>query len=933
MRPSLQKYYEDLVSKQPESVKRFLLKNRLMRYEKAFLWLSETDRDFIKNGYEKGLNLRADYVFTKLRRRFHDSFKKQVPANVIQEENITPSSPINLKLSFANQCLLMERFLTVQLSMTPKARIILQKKQLKGVEQLMPFLERKSDISEYVFSGSRQSKTQQEIIRMIDSLRDFALALQKTEIVPKENTCLDDVQDKTKIGNNQNNIHITKKEEQHVGRGYAAQQRDDEVTLQIFYQNLQHTLSVRAQNVLSINGLTSIKSIESWLSGGKKSFVHLHHCGSKTAKELDQMLSVLVDFNNKQGQLESDSAMDRILTAVRVLLEEFLSTASTRTVNLMKQYQLCTAEKLMPYVLNSELLAPMQKKHAKITKVNQEYTAFINKVRIVASESTIRDIGPYEKVPLSNITPLSSCDNDFAIQFKETRGYWPMFFLLHKYFQNTKDKREQIFADYSGFYGKALQYEKVSIKYNLTQERVRQIINHVISNPNPILSGFLLLKDWDNYPIHQLSFIGYDDNKKIVEIERTEGLLLSNHDIRLLLQLHGFDCYWLDTSRNTISSFYTYGVSEYNPLLISNKFRNYRFKKALREAKRLSCLKSVNDVTIPIHSYFVSNEAYWNKYEYLSDELQSSLVAVLCKLFELLIKTQIQNGQMVIKASTIDYMETFYKILKNAGTRLHTDDIFARLNNCCKEADVRCKYSDSSQIITFLTRDNRIIPYGKSGFWGLKEWGETVGSIREITIQIVKNAKQPIHINDLTKIVMENRPDSNEKSISSVIRQTAAAGELLLFYDDYIGDPKKRYKKDYVIMPQSFDEWAQAFKNFVLDNRRLPYSSQDGYEGYLYRWYYRSGRMTDLTSEEILKFDALEKELAHYPQNATEYNFLQNCNLYKKYIEKNKRMLTKDDDPELFNWFYKSSRNYSTYNDNRNKYFSQLLQSLSAILY
>ena len=124
-----------------------------------------------------------------------------------------------------------------------------------------------------------------------------------------------------------------------------------------------------------------------------------------------------------------------------------------------------------------------------------------------------------------------------------------------------------------------------------------------------------------------------------------------------------------------------------------------------------------------------------------------------------------------------------------------------------------------------------------------------------------------------------------------------------------------------------------TYKQFVQINRHLPYCGQNGYEGYLYRWHYKASQLTDLSSEEILKFDALEKELAHYPQNATEYNFLQNCNLYKKFVESNQRMLTKDDDLELFNWFYKSSRIYSTYNDNRNKYFSQLLQSLSAILY
>lgn len=178
------------------------------------------------------------------------------------------------------------------------------------------------------------------------------------------------------------------------------------------------------------------------------------------------------------------------------------------------------------------------------------------------------------------------------------------------------------------------------------------------------------------------------------------------------------------------------------------------------------------------------------------------------------------------------------------------------------------------------------------------------------------------------------KPDQTrtKKSVSSVIRQTTSSGELLLFYDDYIGNPNAKYVKDFVLMPQSFDEWLKAFKNFVLKNKRYPFSNQD-FEGYLYRWHYRTSQLTDLSAEEIVKFDALEKELAHYPHNTLEYNFLHNCNLYKKFVEGNNRILKESDNIELFKWFYKSSREYSTYNDNRNKYFSQLLQFLSSKLY
>ena len=113
----------------------------------------------------------------------------------------------------------------------------------------------------------------------------------------------------------------------------------------------------------------------------------------------------------------------------------------------------------------------------------------------------------------------------------------------------------------------------------------------------------------------------------------------------------------------------------------------------------------------------------------------------------------------------------------------------------------------------------------------------------------------------------------------------------------------------------------------------FPYSGQLGYEGYLYRWHYKAGQLTELSADEILQFDALEKELSHYPHNATEYNFLHNCELYKSFVERNNRKLKAEDDSTLCNWFYAASRDYSTYNDNRNKYFSQLLNFLSTKLY
>ena len=70
MKHDLQEYYEGLVAVQSDSIKRFLSRHGLLRYDKAFSWLDESDRKYIINGFDKGIKLRADYVFNKLRKTY-----------------------------------------------------------------------------------------------------------------------------------------------------------------------------------------------------------------------------------------------------------------------------------------------------------------------------------------------------------------------------------------------------------------------------------------------------------------------------------------------------------------------------------------------------------------------------------------------------------------------------------------------------------------------------------------------------------------------------------------------------------------------------------------------------------------------------------------------------------------------------------------------
>ena len=70
-------------------------------------------------------------------------------------------------------------------------------------------------------------------------------------------------------------------------------------------------------------------------------------------------------------------------------------------------------------------------------------------------------------------------------------------------------------------------------------------------------------------------------------------------------------------------------------------------------------------------------------------------------------------------------------------------------------------------------------------------------------------------------------------------------------------------------------------------------------------------------------------ELQDIPHTSYEFNFLINCNRYRDFVTQTGRMISREDDQQLHYWFYINKGRYMNYNDNRCKYFKDLLYFLS----
>lgn len=767
----------------------------------------------------------------------------------------------------------------------------------------------------------------------------------------------------------------------------------DETTNFLLSKLSDSNLSIRAFNCLLLIDVITIKDL---LPLSRNVLLTIRSCGRGTAFEIEQYIEsakkklgipesitrlqiekFLSQKSNKQEVPSKSSQIQESLLSQLAIFEMFIPWR----------------ERISPIAISLLLENGFESYNDFIIKTSKSTFSFkglklgeqktTDELSILASFMTPQSVKPL-------VDPIKEyvCNEDyeFVRHFKDKHGHWPMVYILLSYMWSSLDLLD--FVAFEEYYGIIRPKEGID---ELTKRLVRwsydEVPNKVRTNPH--LKKLCEHKDWNLYCVNDIpiSIFGNEgeDNtwRKIEMMISQEKYFLNNYirerasseeehkhrtellshinlsTFKVFLQFWGHLPCWIDSSNKSLVPYCPPEKKGYYdpnfPIVIDRRFISFKFNKALAEINRLQKEKTTNDIILSIEKLFVDNEDYWNRKArsssvfgqisdagrddnwnqlgHLSNEYKTSLICILKELFKGVCHANVVNDDVVLKANTIDYSDKLYEILSILGTRLHRDELFKRLKEACEEKGLRCNLSSSSQLTRFLASDPRIISYGKSSYWGLKEWGEKNGSIREIAIEQVWKAKAPIQIKELCLIILKHRPDSNEKSITSVIRQTTDSGELLLFFDDYVGHPKRKYSDGFILMPQLFDEWMQAFKNFVQKNKRFPYSNQTGFESFLYRWHYKASQLTQLSTDEILKFDTLEKELAHYPHNTNEYNFLHNCNLYKMFVEGNNRMLEETDDLELFKWFYSASRNYTTYNDNRNKYFTQLLQYLSNKLY
>jgi hypothetical protein len=96
--------------------------------------------------------------------------------------------------------------------------------------------------------------------------------------------------------------------------------------------------------------------------------------------------------------------------------------------------------------------------------------------------------------------------------------------------------------------------------------------------------------------------------------------------------------------------------------------------------------------------------------------------------------------------------DKIYVILHQAGKHMHFNDIAAAI----KGSDFKRKDVTTQAIHNELIKDPRFVLIGR-GIYALKEWGYERGTVADIIAQVLRDASEPLHRDEIVKRVLKTR--------------------------------------------------------------------------------------------------------------------------------------------------------------------------------
>ena len=490
---------------------------------------------------------------------------------------------------------------------------------------------------------------------------------------------------------------------------------------------------------------------------------------------------------------------------------------------------------------------------------------------------------------------LNSKEIEFVSEFQKSYGHYPLFFLLSTLSKNNPSRELDIFLLRYGLgVGKvAISLNDIASKYNLSRERVRQILS------NFSLKKALKIKKEDarGYIDDEILFL--ENNSNYQSIAKREKVSVS-------FELFG----------QLISEFWpmTY-VGKYSVQYLVNKELSPTVNQIFSILTGLASAQFAKDTSVAYKDIFSSKICENNE--------PLKLVRIIAN--SLNIPTRGQT--FFFPQNHIDVENEAYQLLYETGEPISAEEIHNYLKN---------KYPNDyilafSTLKVKLLSSERIQCVGKTSTYKLSHWRNIFGgNIRDLLRKLLEESDVPLSLDLLTAKVTDSF-DTTRKNIHSNL---SSSEDFTTFVGGLYGLSNKTYSPEYIPSDVSktratFDERFEAFKQFVNEFNRIPYASGIEEEESLARWKWnvlkRVLEVSDAQVQALSDFIEKKKEL---PSSGIEVNFKRNCIAYLDFVNENFEQPNYKSNHSLASWYSKNLNRYQDFTDNRRIFFEKLLNDL-----
>ncbi len=293
-----------------------------------------------------------------------------------------------------------------------------------------------------------------------------------------------------------------------------------------------------------------------------------------------------------------------------------------------------------------------------------------------------------------------------------------------------RDREREIISRRFGLFERRETLEQIGELLGITRERVRQLEKAVVQKLRQAGQQHKLL-GIDNFQTLVMPIL--NKTGKVIRVSDLTNQLVNSQD-RTEQSRIAFLC---DLCPDLIVI--TDDDNNYASVASSKSFT----EKSLKEASA-DVVKAITKIGEPKHIEYIAGQAGIK--DIIQAEALASTSKHLAKLNEQwgLIKWPLVNPKNI--------RDKIYVILSQKGRHMHFNEIAEAI----KQSDFKRKNVTTQAIHNELIKDKRFVLIGR-GIYALKEWGYEKGTVADIISEVLREAKEPLHRDEIVKRVLKSR--------------------------------------------------------------------------------------------------------------------------------------------------------------------------------